>query len=62
MDSLVLPVDYEFGEDDDVFGVNSAVRDPVLLSQRRRRVNHELLGRLVVRGRRLHLDGVVAVS
>ena len=49
-------------EDDDVLGVNGAIGNPVLLSQRRRCVNDELLSGLVVCRGRLHLDGVVAVA
>ena len=42
--------------------MNGAVGDPVLLSQRRRRVDDELFGLGVVVDGRLHLDGVVAVA
>ena len=41
VDPLVDPVDVELGEDDHVLGVDGAVRNPVLLRERRGGVHHE---------------------
>ena len=47
---------------DGVFGVNSSVRDPVLLSQGMRSVHDDLVCFVVISSRRLHLDCVIAVT
>ena len=62
MDSLLLSVDKELSKDDNVLGVARTVRDPVLLRQRGRSIDDNLVRFGVVRGCGFHLDGVVAVA
>ena len=62
MNALVLAIHVQLGKHDNVLGVTSPVRDPVLLRQRGRGVDDQLVRFFVVGGGGLHLDGVVAVA
>ena len=58
--SLLKDANLQLREDNDMLCVHGPVSDPVLLCERRGRVDDELLGGGVVLSGRLHLDGVVA--
>ena len=62
VDAFINAVDVELGEDDDVVGVERAVGNPILLSERRGRVDDQLVRLFVIHGRRLHLHRVVTIT
>lgn len=62
MDALVAAADEELRKHDGPLGVHGRIGDPVLLRQRRRRVDYELICCLVVLRCCLHLHCIVACS
>jgi len=59
--AFVLAVDPGLGKHDCVVRVACPIRDPELLGQGRWRVDHELLLRIVISGRRFHLGRIITI-